>query len=304
MAMTVCLNSPLAFIKPHAAHVQGIEFWLHRVISERGITILGRKIIEGPEIEARGLIDKHYAQIARTATTPDPSTLVLMPTARTAFQKAFGLSWEEALSKGKVMGGLTAVKYLGITAGQLMSLWAESKAAKIAPGFYVAFFPHHSIYVLNGFYPSVREIYTTGDARIMCFVLSFDPHALAWRAFRSDVIGATNPAVAAKKSIRGRLYQHPEFPQLKLDARDNVIHASASPFEALVEKLVWLDNFDPGSDPLGHLLQSHGFDISKILPWHRENPTVTLEGKEGALVDLLEDKDTPEVARNLASLIR
>jgi hypothetical protein len=40
-----------------------------------------------------------------------------------------------------------------------------------------------------------------------------------------------------------------------------------------------------------------------LLEWHALNPIIELEGAEGPVLDMLEDRDTPEVAAALLGLL-
>ena len=65
---------------------------------------------------------------------------------------------------------------------------------------------------------------------------------LSWKAFRDEVLGATDPKAAAAGSVRRVIYE--SYQSLDLPGRpntgDNGVHASASPLEALAERANWL----------------------------------------------------------------
>lgn len=60
--------------------------------------------------------------------------------------------------------------------------------------------------------------------------------------FRQNLIGSTDPLIASPDSIRGMISN--QWKELGLSGPcstgDNGIHASASPYEGLVEKMNWL----------------------------------------------------------------
>ena len=73
---------------------------------------------------------------------------------------------------------------------------------------------------------------------------------------------------------------------------DNGVHASASPFEALAERMNWL-GADMATDKFGAALLAAGVDAETISAW-KEDPSVPFEGKKTSLFDLLEDLDAKD----------
>ena len=48
-----------------------------------------------------------------------------------------------------------------------------------------------------------------------------------------------SPAAALEESVRGFLYDRRDALAMRIDRYDNVIHASASPLEALLDRMAW-----------------------------------------------------------------
>lgn len=287
-------NLALGFIKPHAAKSPATWNWIRTTLEQRGIQVSDETIVTGPEIREKGLIDRHYTVIARGGGCQDPGTLELNDKAREAFKTAFGLSWSQAIERGELFSGIAALKKLSVTPAILMELWTSVKPSKIGAGFYAAAI--QGIYVLNGFYPSIREIYTTDAGSIRCFLLKFDGDVLPWKTFRADIIGTTDPAKAVVNSIRGSLFQRRAEFGLTMNARDNVIHASASPFEAMLERSIWMPGFPLAADPLWQALTDSGIDHVALTSLADANPVCTLDGQSASAIDHLEDTDTPITA--------
>lgn len=59
-----------------------------------------------------------------------------------------------------------------------------------------------SMYVVNGFYMAMRGKFVGADKSIKCYVLEWDERHFSWEAFRSKIIGATDPTKAAEGSLR------------------------------------------------------------------------------------------------------
>lgn len=86
--------------------------------------------------------------------------------------------------------------------------------------------------------------------------------------FFKYVAGPTDPADAPVDSIRGVIYKHwralglTEIP----NTGDNGVHASASPFEGLAERMNWL-KVDPANDEFGAKLLAAGVSLKTIKEW-------------------------------------
>lgn len=137
--------------------------------------------------------------------------------------------------------------------------------------------------------------YTTPPAQLHYFTVQWPTASLSWSAFRASVLGATNPAEAEKGSVRRDILE--QWEALGLSSQPNVgengVHASASPFEALAERMNWtgvaLDD-----DLFGRGMLAAGVAPETIMAW-TEDPQVELDGKKGSLFDLLEDRDADDV---------
>lgn len=287
-------NLALGFIKPHASKSSATWEWVRAALERQGVRVYAETAVSAETIREKGLIDRHYAVIARIGGCSNPAALELDDQARLAFQTAFGVAWRDACEQACVFSGMEALRRLHVTAKQLMAAWAKTKAQKVGPGFYAASID--GVFVLNGFYPSIREIYTEEGAGIRCFLMEFDGETLPWKVFRANVIGATDPIKAAAGSIRGELLRRQHEFGLQLSSRDNVIHASASPFEALMERLIWLPGFDPAVDPLVKAVAGAGVTVGMLSDLARRNPIIERGGKAASAIDHLEDVDTPEAA--------
>lgn len=296
------INQALAFIKPHVVHNKKVVKLIEEILDDAGIAIVARRIWTAAEMRAQGVVDRHYAANARTGTCLDPSRLPVDEAARREFATVFERRWEDALASGCVASGQVAQERLGISAEELNARWAKYKAHKIAGGIYVSHFAAEKLYVLNGFYPSMREIFTTEGASILVLLVNFDPVHLPWKSFRDEVIGITNPAAADEASIRGLLHDRQQALGITVTYRENVIHASASAFEALCEKALWLPELPLERDPLWQALEGSGITFERLRTWREENPLVTLDGRTATLLDLLENLDTSPTAEKLRQI--
>jgi len=354
--VAVRANVALVFVKPHACTPECVDFVRSALLKVPGIHLLGECPIAGPAIKERGLVDKHYAAIAKHALETPPAELCVTAAKRRAFEQAFGgLSWTAALERGEVFNAADgALKLAGdsadepIAAKDLFAQWQRADPkVKLAPGAYVARLSGNgsgtgsskggggddpgddpgdddddppggdddgasgttpNVFVVDGFYPYLREKFVKDEAALRLFVVAFDPRDLSWAAFREEVIGATNPAKAAAGSLRAEILAKWEALGLSdaPDTTDNGVHGSAGPLEALRERLIWLD-LPLDKDPTGlHLTELAVWDEAKrgVLEHLFEDPMLELpDGRTGSAFDLTEDVDTPDLyvlANNVA----
>ena len=298
------INQALAFIKPHVVNNKKVLSLVEDILDDAGIAIMAQRVWTAAEMRASGVVDRHYAANARTGTCLNPASLPVDEAGLREFATLFEQRWEEALASGRVVSGQVAQERLGISAEELNALWAKYGARKIAGGIYVSNFTEEKLYVLNGFYPSMREIFTAEGASIQVLLLNFSPEQLPWKRFRDEVIGVTNPAAADEDSIRGLLNDRQKALGITVSYRENVIHASASAFEALCEKALWMPELPLAGEPLWQALDGSGITFERLRTWREENPLVTLDGRTATLLDLLENLDTAPTAAKLQQLAR
>jgi nucleoside diphosphate kinase len=147
------------------------------------------------------------------------------------------------------------------------------------------------IFVINGFYMAMREKYTKSGESIYYYLVEWEPKKLSWEDFRGRVLGATDPATAADGALRKAIFTNWKELGLKAEPNvgDNGVHASASPFEALAERLNWMGATLEGDD-FGKAMLDAGIPKDKIMAWTKD-PQVEFEGKKQSLFDMLEDLD-------------
>merc|ERR1719436_2105405 len=114
----------------------------------------------------------------------------------------------------------------------------------------------------------MRDKYVAPGKSIHWFTVEWNSDDLSWEDFRGKVLGPTDPSTAPADSVRGTVYANWESLGLSAqpDTGDNGVHASASPFEGLSERLNWL-GADLASDPFGSQLLSAGIPASTIKAW-------------------------------------
>jgi len=289
-------NSAFVFIKPHAV-TDKVKDLVKETLEKNEITIKKEGSMEAEEIDKHKKIDKHYYAIASKATilTPDK---IAVPADK--FKDKFGLDWDEVLKDGKALNAMDACEKFEIEAEELDKMWGACKKAgdlvKFGGGFYCGKLEKGGkgpFYVFNGFFMSMRSKFVAPGSSIHYYVVEWDSK-LEWKDFRGKVLGPTDPATAPKDSLRGAILAKWKDLGLKSEPNtgDNGVHASASPFEALAERMNWLgDRIE--RDAFGKVLLKSGIPAATIRDWSKD-PQVTFGPipMTQSLFDTLEDTDS------------
>jgi nucleoside diphosphate kinase len=285
-------SSAFVFIKPHAV-TDSVKSLVSKELGKAGVTILSEGKIAAETIDKDMLIDTHYGAIASKAMKQKPGALTVQAKAQADFQKAFGLSWTDALQKGQVYNATDAAAKLGISFDQLGEKWGKLKRGadllKFGGGFYCG--KVGDIFVINGFYMDMRKAFTTPGTQIYYYEVEWPSQVMPWADFRAKLLGGTDPKTAEAGSLRNTIFKDWKSLGLKSEPNtgDNGVHASASPFEAFAERANWL-GAKIETDAFGRAMLSKGVPMTMIKAW-TDDPPVMFEGKKQSLFDLLEDLD-------------
>ena len=290
-------NSAFVFLKPHAV-TDACKALVKQRLADEGIQVVGEGALGAAEIDEKRLIDQHYYAIASKATILKPEQ---MPVPAERFRRKFSLGWKEALEKGVVLNAMDACAYLELDAAGLEKAWRRAKEGgnmvKFGGGFYCGLVEvpgKEAVYVFNGFFMSMRETFVRPGASIHYYVVEWEAAKLSWADFRGKLLGPTDPAEAPAGSLRGAIYGR--WKELGLKSKpgggDNGVHASASPFEALAERMNWL-GVAPEKDEFGRELLKAGVSKKTLKAWTTD-PQVTFGPVPitTSLFDMLEDMDT------------
>jgi len=302
-ALEATKNVGFMFLKPHA-NTEASRNFIWEQLSQNYIEVVHEGEIDAERINSGRLIDRHYGSIAAKALDECPAELTVPADGAARFEECFGLTWKEAVSRSLVFNALEATERLGCSDLELDVKWmplmlGEGKV-KLASGCYCGLI--EGIFVINGFYMGMREMYVERGSSVHWFSVEWDERDLPWEQFRSKILGATEPSRADENSLRGLAYQR--WRELGLprepDVGENVVHASASPFEALAERANWL-GLAVKNDPFGRALLSRGISRDVIKHW-AQDPMVHHDGRRQSLFDVFEGMDSAaclEVARAL-----
>lgn len=285
-------HSAFVFIKPHAV-TDGVKELVTMRLQDSGLFIASEGSIAAEEIDRDQLIDTHYGAIAAKAVKQKPDELTVQAKAQEEFKTLFNISWDDALKQGLVFNALDGAKKLAVSTEQLGTMYDSLKKGvdiiKFGGGFYCG--RVNGIFVINGFYMNMRSKFTAKGTCIYYYEVQWSSSKLSWADFRGKVLGGTDPKAADAGSLRNDIFK--DWRKLGLEAEpntgDNGMHASASPLEALAERVNWLGRC-LREDPFGRALLSAGVRFDCIKAW-TDDPAVNFEGKKQSLFDLLEDLD-------------
>ena len=189
--------------------------------------------------------------------------------------------------------------------GAWRSAEGEKKVVKFGGGFYCGLLSlkGQSLYVFNAFFMSMRGKFVGEGKSIHCYEVEWDPKKLSWASFRNEILGPTNPADAPSGSIRKMILE--KYKELGLSSEpnkgDNGVHASASPFEGLAEKMNWLGK-SVDDYPFGKALLSAGIPKKTLEEWSVDPRIPMPDGSKGSVFDALEDMDVAECLTKMKEL--
>jgi len=183
----------------------------------------------------------------------------------------------------------SARAHIAVASGIALSAYALHSRSPVK-----ALEPDDHIFVINGFYMAMREKYTKPGESIYYYLVEWEPNKLSWEDFRVKVLGATDPSTAPDGALRKAIFTNWQSLGLKSEPNvgDNGVHASASPFEALAERLNWM-GAKLETDAFGKAMLDSGIPKETIMVWTKD-PQVPFDGKKASLFDLLEDLDYDE----------
>jgi len=294
-------NRALVFIKPHAVRDKTVSF-IEDFLKKKGIQLISSGELASEKLKQEGIVDRHYFAIAQAAVDTPLSKLNPSEEAKTRFHNSFHEDWDRAAEEGRLLNAAEMLDRLdGVTPAELNDLWVGGEQTKLGPGLYAGKLAGKDLFVINGFYPAMRERFTAPGLTIQWYDTVFDPEKLSWSDFRGKVIGATDPSKAAEGSLRNVLLTR--YSELGLEdeptVTNNGIHASAGPIEGMRERMVWI-GADPYGTELAKALRDAGFSRETIDSWLENAEAELKDGTRDPVFDLTEDMDADEAVRTLS----
>lgn len=244
---------------------------------------------------------RQYASASKATILPAKD----IPVPKDKFQEVFGESWDTVLKEGRACNAMDACAKFKCDATALNDAWQKAKVTKFGGGFYCGLVTigSTSLYVFNAFFMSMRSKFVGPDAAIHCYEVEWSPAKLSWDDFRNKILGPTDPADGPPGSLRKIILD--DYQKLGLSAKpnkgDNGVHASASPFEGLAEKINWLRQ-SVTDDAFGKALLAAGLSKETIAAWSVDPQINQPGGAKGSVFDALEDMDVEACLAKLVEL--
>ena len=270
---TDIVNRAFLYIKPHANNIVA-QSLVRDYLCMKYFNIVAEGDIPSSRIQSG--FEKQYREIRRYALLLKPHEMLLSSMAMMNFEKKFAINWKLAVKQNLIRNSSEICSIFDVSEQEFMAAWltcaCDGKMVKLGRGFYCGLidsFPNKpAVFCTNGFFQSMHTEYVTANSSVHYFLVEWDNAAMSWDEFRKKIVGVTNPAVAHPESLRSIM--NSEWAGLGLDApldlMRNGLHASASAFEAMVERSIWLD-VPATCDPLGVHLYNLGFSVNLLNDW-------------------------------------
>ena len=247
----------------------------------------------------------HYCLYCKPASKATILPAKDIPVPKDKFQQVFGESWDTVLKEGRACNAMDACARFQCDAAALDAAWQKAKVTKFGGGFYCGLVTigTTSLYVFNAFFMTMRSKFVGPNDSIHCYEVEWSPEKLTWADFRNKVLGPTDPADGPPGSLRKTILD--EYQKLGLSDKpnkgDNGVHASASPFEGLAEKINWLKR-SVTDDAFGKALLGAGLSKETIAEWSVDPQVNQPGGGRGSVFDALEDMDVGPCLAKLMEL--
>ena len=298
------LNRSLLYVKPHANKREMCDF-IRQYLVNKKCKVLNEGSISSANL--RESFEVQYSDLSKKAIVLEPHECPLSSESMMEFEKKFKIAWSVAVRKKLVQSSRGSCELLDIPPSTLSEAWMEcvsnGKMVKLGRGFYCGLIdtiPNKPpLFCINGFFMAMRAEYLADNASVHYFLVEWDNAAMSWSDFRKNVIGGTNPSLARPESLRSLMNARWEDLGLArpLDMMRNGLHASASAFEALVERATWLQ-MSAESDALGAELIDLGLTSEGMMDWVAN---VSVKGKP--VFDHMDDKGRRECVETAQQLL-
>jgi hypothetical protein len=308
----------ILFVKP-SANNKAVLAVISKVLAEHHVTIVSNDKLSGREVETRRIVEAQYPALEHFAHTVPACDIDMSPEELKSFRATFNAPWTQLSSLKKVMNANEACEYLMVHHSMLSALWYRSELChRIRRGVYCARIDLNCsddpavrkllktpLFVVNGFYDSIRDSYINPDASINYLSVEWDGSAMSWSQLMQRVIGDSDPSHAQHTSIRAALYRDWKGALLYSEPTrlDNCIHMSCSAFEGLNERLIWTKGSMVFTDLFGSRLLAARFKSNMIKEW-LTNPLVkNADNLDENLFAILDRMNSVECLEILSGLI-
>lgn len=298
-------NHFVLFLKPEVlaladgVKVEAILDIVIESLKEHAVNVGAVRVLNGPYLGHYHIMEEHYGVINRASRLGEKAL------SETTRKKLIS----ECPGVDRILGGHQVLKeYPDVSAFALNVISDTVKTKKIAGGKYytVLDVSGERVVVLNPFHPHQVAHYTAPGRAIVVLECATDTD---WAVLRQAMTGSTDPAKAAKGSIRATLLEKKN----KLGLRDvstatNGVHCSAGPLEAMLEYCRFFSDHGEkkaiklADTPFGRALIEHGIGKKEIAALAK-NPLLGKEGGGVYAFNVTEEKNASSAAALLAGML-
>lgn len=298
-------NHFVLFLKPEVlalgdgVKVEAILDIVVEALKEHAVNVGAIRVLNGPYLGVNHIMEEHYGVINRASRLGEKA---LSETTRAKLLS-------ECPDADRILGGHQFLKsYPEVSAFALNVLSDTVKTKKVSSGKYYTVLDvcGERVVVLNPFHPQQVAHYTAPGRSIVVIECATDTD---WAVLRQAMTGSTDPAKAAKGSIRATLLDKKD----KLGLHDvatatNGIHCSAGPLEAMLEYCRFFsDHADKkaiklADTPFGRSLTERGVGKKEIAALAK-NPLLGKEGGGVYAFNVTEEKNSNSAADMLAGMV-
>ena len=320
------IESAFLLLKPYVNNDKVIRM-VNDVCDYYSVRIVKRGSVSCKDMIDKNLIDKTYMQLMEKATKDSALSLALFPEEVQQFNTTFEDNWHNCMKLGQVLNIQEACSLFKCNDDELYERWSTAVShIKIRQGLHIAKIeapetfksikepdePQNKyarkkvkaiepsyIYIINGFYTTMKNAMIKDNKPIEYFVVEWDADAMSFTDFITKIIGNSDPVRASSFSIRGKLYQ--EWLQLGLSNattyRDNGIYCSTSSLKGMVDRLMWVKGSIMFTDIFGARLLKARVQ-SSLINKYMSNPAT--QGKY--LFQILDRKNSDDTLELLKTL--
>ncbi len=281
MLIESSLNTAFIYIKPHAISRAAISL-VYNYFGSHNLSILKHGKVYLQNGEGLALFDRIYSEERSLAQDRKPESIIMDEKMKTTFVFHFGEEWDECIASNSIFNASDVCSNFGISHSELLAAWLVS-CSRGKHGLISEFMEccqieisnaKRAIYCINGHYMSARDEFAAQSITLPYFVLEWKSSEMSWDRFYEEVIGYYNPEKAKQSSLRGMLYQHWE--ELGLQSYPNsvmnLVHASKSSFNAIIEQLEFVKGAQISDCSFGQVMLQQNFSPEVILELAR-NPS-------------------------------
>ncbi len=292
----MAINQAVLFSKPlyHldiSLTYEELNFEIQKFLQDHDIYIRSYKKIDGKNLESRKILNKHYGIYDYASSIDSIKDLIISNKAKTIFENKYKIEWEKAVELKKIDTIKNFKRRFNLSSENIAELWNDknnNQVIKIQAGLVISYIHNLDIFLMNGFFPLMIDLFYNQNFIMNYYVIEFDSDKLKWSEFRKNILGITNCSKSSKDSFRGLMYK-----KYKINdpVTNNFVHGSAGPFEGMIERIIHEENFSFSTNPIGVYLLSRNMTQEQFNKWFQKQ---SIE-KKSFIFDETEEKNSNQI---------